>query len=331
MFANSPIFEKLIRTARAYWTINRFEALLAYNIGYFLIIAAIPQSLEVLLSRLDYLFMFFVAVIFMKGQASIADAIHDYTLDEENPQKSYVPRAVDFFGESNAWTLLVVQMLVSLFFWGYLTFLTGSLVFLVAGVVSNFFGFTYSYPPRFKELGVRNHLMTSTVDVTCLLLPGALLLTGGIPTEIVAVIAIVFLYSFAYHVLHQAGDTYYDRSTGIDTFTQTIGVANSLALSSVLVFVATLIAVAFDYFLVGVLLFAYAAYFFRLYLRVRDEHEQRQSDIVSEGFRISRCATLLNITLAANLFVIGFSIPLLATLASVCSFRTAASIIVVLL
>lgn len=315
MSVNTSTVEKLTRAPHAYWTINRFEALLAYNIGYFLIIAAIPQSIPVLASRLDYLLMFFVAVIFMKGQASIADAIHDYTLDEENPQKSYVPRSVDFFGESNAWTLLVVQMLVSLFFWGYLAYLTGSLVFLVAGVVSNFFGFTYSYPPRFKELGVRNHLMTSSVDVTCLLLPGALLLTGGIPTEIVAVIAIVFFYSFAYHVLHQAGDTYYDRSTGIDTFTQTIGVANSLALSSLCVIVATLIAIAFDYFLIGAMMFVYSVYFLHLYVRIRDKHEKQQSDIVSEKFRISRCATLLNVTLAANLFILGSSIQLSATLA----------------
>lgn len=301
-------FEKLTEGFHAFWIINRFEALLAYNVGYFLIIAAIPSSLDMLLSRLDYLLMYFIAVIFWKGHASIADAIHDYKLDEENPQKFYVPQSVDFFGEDNAWTLMVVEILVSLFFYGLLTHLTGSLVFITAGVVAMFFGFTYSYPPRFKERGVHNHLMTSSVDVTCLLLPGALLMTNGISPRLVAVVAIVFLYSFAYHVLHQAGDTYYDRATGIDTFTQRFGVGRSLLLAAAVTLGATVIAMAFGYLLIGFATFAFGASFLRLYARAKNEDEQRQSDIVSEGFEISRCATILNISLAVNLFLVGYSI-----------------------
>jgi 4-hydroxybenzoate polyprenyltransferase len=311
MHEGATPLEKLTEGFHAFWIINRFEALLAYNIGYFLIIAAIPQSTDVLVSRLDYLLMFFVAVVLMKGHASIADAIHDYALDEDNPQKSYVPRSVDFFGESNAWTLLVVQILVSIFFYGYLTYVTGSLVFLLAGVVLAFFGFTYSYPPRFKEQGVYNHLMTSTVDVTCLLLPGALLMTGELSAEILAVVTIVFFYSFAYHVLHQAGDTYYDRSTGIDTFTQTIGVNHSLVLSAMVVLLATAIAIVFELFLFALAAFVFTAWFIYLYASVRDDHEQQQSDVVSDGFRISRCATTLNVSLAVNLFLIDYWTQLL--------------------
>lgn len=330
MHESAPTLQKLTEGLHAFWIINRFEALLAYNVGYFLIIAAIPQSLDVVMARLDLLVVYFVAVVLMKGHASIADAIHDYSLDEENPQKSYVPRSVDFFGKSNAWTLLVVQILVSIFFYGYLTYVTGSLVYLLAGVVLAFFGFTYSYPPRFKEQGVYNHLMTSTVDVVCLLLPGALLLTGGIPTEIVAVVAIVFLYSFAYHVLHQAGDTYYDRKTGIDTFTQTIGVANSLLLSVALVVVAMLIAVVFDLFLIGLVTLAYGAHFLVLYLRAHERDEQQQSDIVSEGFKISRCATLLNVTLAVNVFIVGVSLHQLLAMAEPCPYNTSMTVVMLL-
>lgn len=289
------------------WVVNRFEALLAYNVGYMLLLGAAGLAAGATVDRLWLLGPLFGGVILSKSQASVADAIHDYEADRSNPQKSYVSEAVDVIGERSSRTFLVVQLLGGLLLWGYLTHVTGSLVYLLAGVGISFFGYTYSYPPRFKEWNVFNHVVTSGVDVTCILLPGLLLVTGAPASAHLGVFAIVFAYSMAFHVMHQAGDTYYDRRRSISTFTTTVGVGAAVAFSAGSLLLAAAIAALVGFPVIAVATAAYGGYFLWLYRRVRGEPEQSQSDVVSASFSVARCATLLNLSLTADFALVAAS------------------------
>lgn len=295
--------KRITDVARAFWIINRFPSLLAYNIGYLLVIIAISQRPASVSSHALEITVFFFAVIFMKAHASIADAIHDYPIDRENPQKSYVPNSVDTIGEKNSHTLMVVELVFGLWLWGYLSYLTGNPLFVTVGAISSFFGYTYSYPPRFKEQGAVNHLVTSAVDVLCILLPGVILLTDEIQSSFFVLLGVVFLYSYSYHIMHQLGDTYYDRTSGINTFTQNLGVDKSLLLSLGLLAVAAAIALFFEYLLLTAVLVLFALNFGRIYLRSREMDEQTKSDFISSSFYISRCATVLNLALAGSIYL----------------------------
>ncbi|RRJ34082.1 UbiA family prenyltransferase [Halocatena pleomorpha] len=291
--------------AEAFWIINRFPSLLAYNVGYLLIIIGISHRPAVMGRALE-IAIFFFAVIFMKAHASIADAIHDYPIDRMNPEKSYVPDSVDTIGKKNARTLMIVELLLGLWLWGYLSYLTGDPLYVTIGAISSFFGYTYSYPPRFKEQGAINHLVTSAVDVLCILLPGIVLLSQKLTTVSIVLLGVVFLYSYSYHIMYQIGDTYYDRKSGISTFTQRLGVANSLLVSLGLLAVAAAVSLIINYILLTVVLLFFAVNFTRIYIRACEMGEQRQSDFVSSSFDISRCATVINISLAANTFLAGW-------------------------
>lgn len=248
----------------------------------------------------------FGAVLMMKSHASIADALHDYDADSQNSEKSYVAESVDVFGKENARTFMILEILVSLFLWGYLTHYTGDLFYLAAGVVSVFFGYTYSYPPRFKEQNIFNHLVTSGVDVTCLLLPGFILLTGEPVTRFVPVAVVVFCYSLAFHIMHQAGDTHQDRQASISTFTTYVGLDASLAISSVLLLTAAAVSVYYRYPLIALACIAYGFYLLALYYQTYVQPEKEQSLSVSRAFSVARCASILNFALAVDFLILAF-------------------------
>ena len=282
------------------WIVNRYEALLAYNVGYFCIVVAAGLYVGLDTSRLPLLGVLFGAAIMMKSQASIADALHDYEADRANPEKSYVSRSVDVIGEENARTLLVSQILLSMFLWGYLTHGTGDALYLVAGAVACFFGYTYSYPPRFKERGFLNHIVTSGVDVTCVLLPGLVLLTDEPLVTFLPVLVVVFWYSLAFHVMHQTGDTYQDRQASMSTFTSAIGVNTAILTSVVFLALAGAVAVYAWYPVIAAVCLGYGAYFLSVYGRTRGEPSQRKSEIVSKAFSVARCASILNVAFALD-------------------------------
>ena len=285
------------------WIVNRYEALLAYNVGYFCIVAAVGLYVGLDTSWLPLFGVLFGAVITMKSQASIADALHDYEADRANPEKSYVSRSVDAIGEEAARTLLVSQLLLSMFLWGYLTHATADPFYLAAGAVACFFGYTYSYPPRFKERGFLNHLVTSGVDVTCVLLPGLVLLTGESLATFLPILLVVFWYSLAFHVMHQAGDTYRDRQASMSTFTGSVGVSNAVLASAAFLALAAAVAAYARYPLIATVCIGYGAYFLFVYRWSRGEPSKRKSKIVSRAFSVARCASVLNVAFALDFFV----------------------------
>lgn len=229
------------RTLRTLLAINRIPETLGYNIAYFAIGLGLAQDSSVVFSQLLLVGALFAAIMLSKMQASIADALHDQGLDAENPEKSYISNAVSHLGGNAAYTLLVSEIVLGLVLWSWLTHTTGTLLYIVFGAAMMFLGFTYSYPPRIKERGVFNHITTTSVDVAVVVLP-ILVLTEAVPTlELALTLTAIFCYTFAYHVLHQAGDTFYDREYGISTFTQTLGVPRSVLLASVLTILAGLL------------------------------------------------------------------------------------------
>ncbi len=299
--AESPVHG----TASAVWTINRFGAMLGLNLGYLLIVVALAPAASVVLDRAWIFAVFFGAVILMKAQASVADALHEYDVDAENPFKSHVPSAVDVLGRENAMALFAVELTGSLALWGYLAYHTADPLFLVAGVASNLFAVTYSYPPRFKEWGAVNHLVTTGVDALFVLLPGIVLSVGRIGLREAVVVGVVFTYVFAIHVMHQSGDTYYDAQCGIDTFTRSLGVENSVVLSFGGVGIAVAAALCTGLFLCGSLLLLFAVKLQRILADTLGESLQAQSDIVSRRFDVSTWAPALNVVLAMDLFWFG--------------------------
>lgn len=292
-------------TASAVWTINRFGAMLGLNVGYLLIIVALAPEVGVVRDRAGILAVFFGAVILMKGQASVADAMHEYDVDVENPFKSHVPTAVDALGRENAMALFAVELTGSLALWGYLAYHTVDPLFLVAGVGSNVLAVTYSYPPRFKEWGVVNHLVTTGVDVLFVLLPGIVLAVGHVGLREAVVLGVVFTYVFAIHVMHQSGDTYYDAQSGIDTFTRSFGVENAVVLSFGGVGIAVAAAVCSGLFLCGGLLLGFAVKLQRIFADTLGRSLKAQSDVVSRRFDVSTWAPALNVVLALDLFWFG--------------------------
>lgn len=299
---------RLFELFHTVYIINRFEALLAYNVGYLLVILAIAHDPARILGRVGLLAVFFAAVLLAKGEASIADALHDYEADRTNPEKSYVSEAVDWLGRGRAAALLAVQVVLSFAACLYLTYVTGHPIFVFAAVWGNFIGFFYSYPPRFKERGVLNHVLTTSGDIVCVLLPGAVLLVGALGPIDWAAIGVVAAYAFAYHVLHQAADTYYDRQAGLDTFTQSVGVAPAVGIAAVFTGVATVVAFS-QGLLVGAVTLVATVHLWRLYARASDASERRATELVAENFSISTWATVLNVSTAASVAVAKAGLP----------------------
>jgi 4-hydroxybenzoate polyprenyltransferase len=172
------------------------------------------------------------ATMLAKFQASVADAIHDRAADAANPEKNRIAAAVETLGRRRAWLLLGGYLLVALALYAAVAAIAGLWVF-AAGVAVVVFGFTYSYPPRFKERGVWNHVVTTGVDAGLLVFPVAVLIGGRVAPLIVVAVALVACYSFGYHMLHQAADVYFDRQAGVETFATAVGVDRAVTVAAV--------------------------------------------------------------------------------------------------
>lgn len=286
--------------------VNRLPETVGYNLVYFAIgiaLAITNRPLSLAISHGVVLLVAFLAVMLSKMQASVADAIHDYTVDKANPEKSFIATAVETFSIETLYTLLVCELTAALVLWGWLTMQTDSVEFLVVGATSSVLGFIYSYPPRLKERGVLNHLVTTGVDVVGVILPVAILAGAPIQLELIVPLAIVFLYGFGYHVVHQAADTVYDSQSGVSTFTQQIGITESVWLASGLTALAAVLATGQAYYIGAVGLAAGSLGYAVLAIWIQGEPPVDQCRQISQWFRISAWAVVLNGSLALSLLV----------------------------
>ncbi|MFC6823612.1 hypothetical protein [Halopelagius fulvigenes] len=166
--------DALAAKLRAFSRINRLPETLGYNVAYVLLAAGIASpGYSVFFSREDValIALVFGAAMLTKMQASIADTLHDYAVDKANPEKEVTSHAVEEFGHETAYTLLVGELVLGLVLWALVSLETNSALFVAWGSVLALCGFAYSYPPRFKEWGVFNHIVTTGADVFCVLLP----------------------------------------------------------------------------------------------------------------------------------------------------------------
>lgn len=297
------------KTGSALLATHRVKATLGYNIAYFLILLALLGSHSVIESNAWNLTALFTAVFLLKTQASLADVIHDYEVDKQNPEKSILAESVDQIGERNLWTLIIVETMISMFLWGYLSIRTGEILFLAIGAIGITLGFMYSYPPRIKEWGVCNHIVTSGVDVMVVLYPAAFLMAPGFQVDLIPIMVLVFLYSFGYHIAHQAADTYYDRQAGISTFTQDTGVENAVLLIIAFFLLAFAVAVHYMLIVAAVGLGLAAWWFSYIFTRIAGEDEQTQTDYIAERFNIATWATVLNAIVALNIYLTRVPFP----------------------
>lgn len=274
--------------------INRLPATFGYNLAYFFVGVALAWS-ALHAASAGLVAWFGAGVMLAKMQASVADAIHDRAVDAINPEKSRIARSVDRIGRHRAWSLVIAETAGAMFAFGVVSLRTGEELFFLLGAAFTVLGFTYSYPPRLKERGVVNHVVTTGVDVCFVVLPIPFLLTGTLTDQALVVGAIIALYSFAYHVVHQAADVYYDRQQEIASFARSLGAARALGLAGVLTAAAGALALAFGYVLTVLVSLVVTARYVALYRRVRDCSLQRQSEVISSGFDIARAATALNL------------------------------------
>ncbi|ELZ95880.1 hypothetical protein C440_06307 [Haloferax mucosum ATCC BAA-1512] len=284
--------------------VNRLPETVGYNLVYFAIgIGLVEKSPIQLFGDANHqLGIVFLAVMLTKTQASIADVIHDYTIDKANPEKSHLASAVDTIGVETLWTMLTVELIGGLAFWAWLSIESGMPFFVFVGAVSSILGFTYSYPPRLKERGVFNHLVTTGVDVVGVILPVVIVAGGAADGRVVTPLGIVFLYAFGYHVVHQAADTAYDRKSGIETFTQSLGVTPSMWLAGCVTVLAAVLAVGQGYLIAAAGLVIGGLGYVTLAVAVRDGPEAAQCHKIAQWFRIDVWATALNGAFAVSLF-----------------------------
>jgi len=305
----SPV-ERVWRLVTAVLIINRLTATFGYNLGYFLIGVAIAFP-TLPAASLDIVAWFGVGVMLAKMQASVADAIHDRAVDATNPAKSSIARSVDRIGQNRAWSLLIAEVVGAMVAFSVVAMRTGDQLFFALGAALTLLGFVYSYPPRLKERGVVNHVVTTGVDVCFVVLPVPYLLVGTLTTRALVIGAVITLYSFAYHVVHQAADVYYDRQQGIASYARSLGAPRSLALATALMTTAGAVAVASGFYLAALALLAVTAHYASLYRRVRGRSLQRQSEIISSGFNIAWVATALNVATGLSVLLgSGVGVPI---------------------
>jgi len=306
MNVNSNIDWKTIsQKTRGLAQVNRLPETISYNIIYAVIgiNIATDQPISAIQAYVNHLVIIFVAMMMSKMQASVADALHDYRVDKENPEKSYIARSVQILGENNLYSLLAVELTVGLSLWGWLTFGTDKPIFLLMGALVAIFGFVYSYPPRIKELGFLNHIVTTGVDVFCAILPVSLLIGLRFNQETYFLLAAIFLYILGYHIAHQAADTYFDRQSGLSTFTQQIGVGRSILLSAATTIVAAIFTWLGGYPISTIGLGIGGLAYGLLLWQIVGKSEKEKSLTVSRWFSISLWATYLNGVVAVGLLL----------------------------
>ncbi|RDZ50433.1 prenyltransferase [Haloferax sp. Atlit-4N] len=290
----------------AFSQINRLPETVGYNLAYVLLAVVIARSrldLGLEIESLIQISVAFSAAMLTKMQASVADVLHDYAVDKENPEKQQNATAVDEIGYQRAYTILIIELTAGLFLWMYVSLQTSSLLFATGGALFAISGFVYSYPPRIKERGVLNHLVTTGTDVGFVVLP-LVILAGNPSVEYAATaLGVIFLYTFGYHIMHQAADTYYDQRAGIQTFTQDLGVSTSILLSAICTAIAGVGA--------GILhapggtlaMLLVAGHYLWLYYRVKGMSEREQTDTTAQRFNTAYVATFLNVTFALSLLI----------------------------
>lgn len=287
---------------RAFVVINRLQATIPYNIGYVLIGVTIGIAQTTLDTRtLTIIGWYAVGMMLLKMQASVADAIHDREVDATNPEKSIIAWAVDELGVRTAWSILVAELVVGLLLCGYVSVRTGTFIYLIAGGIFAILGFCYSYPPRLKEQNALNHLVTTGTDVGLFVLLVAYIAVGTVILPMVVISVVVFCYTFAYHILHQAADTHYDLKADVETFVTRIGVEPATGLAVAGNAVATLVAGWFGYTLAALVLGGMTGFYAWLFVRLRGRSLQTQSDLIARRFGIGWVATLLNLGVAASI------------------------------
>ncbi len=286
---------------QALWIINRFEALLAYNIGYFLIVISLASDTALILARAKLFVVFAITVLLTKGIASIEDAIHDYSRDRNNPMKNYVASAVDKLGKRASILWLLLEFFISVVGWIYLSISLNSWVFVLSGTSGYVLGYIYSYPPRFKEKGIYNHILNAVGDVTFILLPGYFLVSDGFGVRNLVIIGLVFLNSFPYLIMHQAGDTFFDRLEGMKTFTQEFGARNSVLLSAIISLAISVSLICLGLLITAVANILFSYHLLGIFLETDPLDERQQSEIISKNYRIEIWATLINISYFAGM------------------------------
>lgn len=135
------------------------------------------------------------------------------------------------------------------------------------------------------------------------ILPVAVLTNGSLSRGVWITLIAISAYTFAYHLLHQAGDTFYDRQYGISTFTQTIGVLRSVYLAGTLSFAAGLILLWQGFPVGSIVLVVISGGYWLLSRQVKGLSEREQSDYVSRWFHIKWVALFLNGSVAVSLLL----------------------------
>ncbi|MGQ3413705.1 UbiA family prenyltransferase [Natrinema sp. LN54] len=295
----------IYQNLKSFLVVNRLPETIGYNIIYIAIGIGLVSDhpISAVQTYSSYLFVLFTAMMVSKMQASVADALHDYKIDKENPEKSYIAESVRTLGERNLYSLLVVELTVGLSLWGWLAFRTEKLSFLLMGAIVGVFGFTYSYPPRIKERGFLNHIVTTGVDVICAILPVSHLMGLIFNRGTNLLILSVLFYILGYHIAHQAADTYFDRKSGLSTFTQQIGVSESILLSGVSTITAGIFTWIAGYSIASLGLGIGGLAYVFLFYQIMGKSEKEQSLIVARWFSVSLWATYLNGVLALDLLL----------------------------
>ena len=215
--------------------------------------------------------------------------------------KNYVASAVDKLGKRASILLLLLEFFISVAGWIYLSISMNSWVFVLSGVSGYVLGYIYSYPPRFKEKGIYNHILNAVGDVTFILFPGYLLVSDGFGVRNLVIIGLVFLNSFPYLIMHQAGDTFFDRLEGMKTFTQEFGARNSVLLSAIISLAISVSLICLGLFITAVTNILFSYHLLGIFLETDPLDERQQSEVISRNYRIEIWATLINISYFAGM------------------------------
>ena len=291
-------------------TVTRVRATVGYNLAYValglglgLLAATDASAPAALRAGAVPVAAYALSTFLTKGSASVADAVHDRAVDEDNPSTERVAAAVDRLGVDVCWSLFVAELVCGLAIAGWVAVRVGAAWPLWVVSTTGLLGFVYSYPPRLKERGLWNHLVTSGVDVGAVVLATAALVAGRLPAAAAVAGAVVFAYTFGYHLVHQAADAHYDRGAGVETFATRAGVPRTLAVAAGCTAVAAGGSVALGYPLVAVASLLVTAWYVHLYRLSRGRPPKGRTDAVADRFDVARVATALNVAAAVAVWV----------------------------
>jgi len=303
------------RQLHAVVVVSRLSATVGYNFASVLLAVGLGARVGGLPSRSVVWIAggYAAATVFAKLQASVADAIHDREVDAVNPEKSVIANAVCRLGPEWAWPLFAGYLATALVLYAAVAAVAGLWV-LLAGITVIVLGITYSYPPRLKERGLFNHLVTTGVDAGLLVLPVATLVAGRVAASAVVAVGVLACYSFGYHLLHQAADVHYDRQAGVETFATETGIATTVAIGTVATAASAGFALALGYGLAAVVLGGLTVFYLSLFSDVRLLDPETASSELTDRFSIAWAATLANGSLALAVWRRALGEPVLTTL-----------------